>query len=269
MRLSWLPLALGGGLVFAAATCAPDAVLVEETSPPDEGGGGVGASGAGGEGGLGGGGGLSCPGEYSTLPIGQCDLLQQDCPGDEVCVPATDGEIRETHCFPPRGGALFGEPCQSHDDCEGGFSCFYGKCSPFCCPDNDAGCRGDGLCLIQTTHGPYHSFACALLDFCEPFVPGTCDDANPPGNCVLSTSKDALICAPPSGPPLAEGSLCQGIEQCGEFATCFPPGGAEQRCRYVCMQDLAGMPPGQGGCPAGQACASYGSATPGLGVCLP
>jgi hypothetical protein len=201
--------------------------------------------------------------------VRECDLLQQNCPDGRLCAVAFDGTSYFTACTEPRGGGTAGDGCRAHGDCEWSYNCVFGTCASFCCPDNDEPCAEGELCLASFEYGRYSAKVCIELEACPPFVPGACDDAEPPGYCMLVTSRDAMLCVPPSPNPVPEGASCSALNECGDNQTCWPPATPNARCRYACSLSSSGLPPGEGGCPAEQSCFDYDLGIDDVGICIP
>ena len=157
---------------------------------------------------------IECPsGDYTTIPtVGECDLLQNDCPPGFGCEPVTDGDWT-TGCVAGNGLKGPGQPCVSAGDCKPGSECVFDVCAPVCCPDNDEPCEG-GLCNVVNQFGDYLVRYCSYLAQCDLFDPNQCDDgvlgrrrrrANPPkisGSLPQHHAPATLgTRAPPPAPP--------------------------------------------------------------------
>jgi len=191
---------------------------------------------------------IECPsGDYTTIPtVGECDLLQNDCPPGFGCEPVTDGDWT-TGCVAGNGLKGPGQPCVSAGDCKPGSECVFDVCAPVCCPDNDEPCEG-GLCNVVNQFGDYLVRYCSYLAQCDLFDPNQCDDGVL-GNCYPSGMGYA-ICAPASATQVGDGEACENLNDCLTNMWCS--GGTT--CRYTCLIDGSSTVAGEGGCPAGQTC---------------
>jgi hypothetical protein len=252
------------------AGCAPDAVL--RPTQENDAGGAAGAAGQGGQsgGGQGGEGGapLECNSEYTDVPNAMCDLLWQDCPPPKRCtVQFRGGDLWSAICVDPKNAKLEGETCTQGYECEWGLACVVGRCTAVCCRDTNYPCAEGSYCLFYGSYGPYYAMRCAYLDSCELFVPGTCDTADPPGNCHLLPDYDAMVCVPgPASGPKQHGESCTSGNECDDFMACI---GTNAQCRWICYLNGEGNGvPGGGGCPFNERCAQAPDlGDPTLGVC--
>ena len=99
---------------------------------------------------------FSRSGADGALCLPGCDPLAQDCPGDDLCLPAGDG----WHCVLDASGeaGAFGDPCEYTNACDAGLLCLYseyvpdcqagGCCSPLCDIEAPNSCPGDGQVCI-------------------------------------------------------------------------------------------------------------------------
>ncbi len=87
------------------------------------------------------------------LCLPDCDPLAQDCPGDELCIPA-DEKWNWTCVLDASGEAgVYGDPCEAPNACDRGLYCLapeyvegcegVGCCSPFCDTSKANTCPGD------------------------------------------------------------------------------------------------------------------------------
>jgi hypothetical protein len=213
-----------------------------------------------------GGGGIACPVEYTNIS-GPCDLLQQDCPTGNSCVPQGAGATGTTACTPAGGLADQGEPCSSHEDCQDGLHCMLDRCTAFCCPATDEPCLHG--CDLQVDYG-----AGAYAMVCSTEV-GSClfQDMCPEGtDCHISDANAGLtVCDQPSATSSPEGGPCQFRNDCGDSQTCNQSPPDDGICRHLCdVANWQGLQPALGGCLPGRTCNEIMlPAFPGVGICLP
>jgi hypothetical protein len=122
----------------------------------------------------------------------ECDVIGNDCPKGEKCVPwANDGGKvwNATRCTPLVVPPMaVGEPCtvmgsavSGLDDCEAGSMCFHvdpeantGTCVAFCASDEPPACADEALTCVITHDG----VLLVCLSPCDPMAPecleGTC-----------------------------------------------------------------------------------------------
>lgn len=271
-RARWLALLCAGALL----ACSGD----------DSGSGGAGpgpsssstTSSAGGGGGAGGssstGGGqapIACdPGGYGNMPVGECDLLQQDCPPGQTCQPFQSfNGAWNTKCAGGTGLKGPGKTCLDQGECAAGLFCIGGEgspsiCTPVCCQESNEPCGG-GQCQANVAYGPYYVLLCAYDPVCHLFDPSACDDNT---ECHVADADTGLAtCTPPAPQQSDEGGPCTYINSCKHMQECYQ---AEQICRYYCLLEPPGpLAPGEGGCPAGQACTPENFGISGVGICQP
>ncbi len=189
--------------------------------------------------------------------FGECDLVTQDCPEGEKCMPwANDGGAvwNSSRCSPldPDPNAP-GEPCTVEgsgvsgiDDCASGSMCFEvdpetntGVCRAFCLEGIEP-CAGGDACFRFVP-----SYVELCVGGCDPLAP----DCPEPGSCV--PEQQGFVCVPGMGEALGEpcsqphdcasGSLCISgdlLPDCTELACCAPacdttatdPCGAGESC---------------------------------------
>jgi hypothetical protein len=158
----------------------------------------------------------------------RCDVVGQDCPRDEKCVPwANDGgnTWNANRCSPvPEDPAGVGQPCTAEespvsgfDDCALGLLCFgvdpgtlEGTCAALCSPDLPETCGLDEGCA---THDGFAPNVC--LPLCDPLDPATCSA----GQTCHQLETD-LLCVPSVSLP--QGLACGGDEQhCAPDQVCL------------------------------------------------
>jgi hypothetical protein len=209
---------------------------------------------------------LECPGAgTTTVPLGDCDLLQQDCPVGAGCepVPIGGGEW-QSQCVFENGLKEAGDFCSTGSQCKPGLECVFDKCVPPCCPDNDEPCQG-GLCNVinDQNYGPYEVYFCSFLTSCELFDPTSCDNGVE-GNCY-PTPNGYSFCAPPGPDVGGEGEPCENLNGCE--ANMFCAGALNSVCRWACYLDMSSTVAGEGGCPMGQTCGDVNFGIPNIGLC--
>jgi hypothetical protein len=268
--IAYRDLALWRALLCAGAlaACAGDgdgsggaASSATSTTTGRGGGGAGGASSGGGEAPL------PCdPGSYTSVPVGECDLLQQNCPPGNTCQPVSLGGNWSTKCLGGTGLKGAGKSCVGQGECAEGLFCITGNpgnvCAPVCCPETGQPCGG-GQCLAQVPYGPYSTRLCTYDPQCQLFDPDACSSG---GECHIADPEQGLATCTPKAPQQSdEGGSCAFINGCRTMQDCF-----NNICRYYCLTDLPGdLPPGEGGCPAGQACQPANFGISGVGVCQP
>lgn len=220
-------------------------------------------------------------------PGDECNMVLQDCTGDQTC----DWDTTKGHktCQTRRDGVVGkGEACDpTSNPCQKGLFCYSGKCSPPCCPMDDSVCGTGGSCdlaITQPTDGGtdqilYH--ACTYAATCHPFK----YDCGTGQVCLFKEAPDTFTCVDPSpGTPIsaAPGIPCKYANDCGESQACLTAdGGKTFKCTLFCWltppeagsvgTDPAGRFAANGTCTVGGK--SYGtcSADPlvagGLGIC--
>ena len=250
----WHPMLVTLVLVPA---CAPDAVLV--------------SSGGGGDTGGSGGALPACELAYTNVPQGECDMHLQNCAAPDACTVVLDGADRTTTCTPTWGGKGPGEKCQLTSECETSLACLLERCSPACCSSTNNNCGPGGYCLVRQYFGPQFLQRCGYWDSCELFVADSCAQSDPPGICHVLPDYGVAACVPPSVNGVRpEGEICFADDECGPAQLCFPRKTTTARCRFNCYMDASGSGlPGEGGCPAGQACQQFDTGIDNLGVCMP
>lgn len=217
--------------------------------------------------GSGGGGPVQCTDVYSDVPVGDCDLLQQNCQAGFACRPAQAGGSYTTTCVASSGLKGQATACADIDECEAGLFCVFGKCTPVCCTSDPNACGG-GTCNVDVTIGSYFMRVCAFPQSCQLFMPNAC----PPGEeCHLADTMQGLaVCIAPSGPnQVNEGEMCAYLNDCHETQMCITEN-MMGVCRYNCdLTNWQTLQPGLGGCPAGRTCQNVGFMPPNVGICRP
>ena len=213
---------------------------------------------------------IQCTKATTTVPKGDCDLLQQDCPAGMVCGVAKEGGMAVSKCQPDKGGLkVAGSACTTNTECKGGMSCVAGFCSPFCCPDTNEPCAG-GTCDVNLSFGAdksIYALACSYLPICTLYG-GECKNGE---ECHLTDASACLaVCDAPSDTHVDEGGMCTYRNDCGESQLCNKNEPDMGVCRHFCDTTKAGAEPGKGGCLAGRTCKTVsGTGCTNLGLCLP
>lgn len=231
--------------------------------------GGAGPGGAGSESSSSGGEGgafVDCPKSVANFPLGECDLLNPDCPIGKACSPVTTASGVTTKCVSWTGVKGVGASCKLHVECAAGLFCSLGYCSPPCCPP-----PGASACDCNVSQGGFGDpnakvTMCNYMPACELFAPDACN-GHPGTQCHRMSFNGELlsICVPPSDQqaPPTEGNFCDFLNDCEEGQRC-----EAHVCRYSCLVDSSmSKEPGLGGCPAGQACAEVVSGD-NIGICV-
>jgi hypothetical protein len=251
MRAVTLRLAELVGLAVAwtaFVSCAGDAVLVETSAPPPPG---------------------PCAVPQNNVPDGECDVYAQDCASPEVCMVVFEQGDYRRQCVGPRAGNGPGATCQGNSECARPLVCITGRCGEPCCTETQAPCAPNGLCIGVYLYGPYAGVYCSHVEECALFVSGECDQVVPPSSCHLLSVSNGTYCIEDAAQSVAEGELCDFINECGDNQICWPPNQLGSRCRYACYLDAPGSEPNAGGCPSGQMCADFGIGVANVGVCTP
>ncbi len=218
---------------------------------------------------------------YSTIKLGPCDLLQQDCPAGQTCKETLANGSWTTQCVFSHGLKSEGEKCSYDEECLEKLSCGAGRCAPVCCQTTNAPCLG-GLCdlLIQFDNsGKNNKRVCHYAKACTLMTEDACEVGF---RCHVEDTKQGLatcIIASP-GKVIDDLGECHFLNECGDMSHCqgasgFVPG----KCHYYCYLDQSNpFSPGAGlgGCPAGQTCQSgtldgkpVDLGIPNIGLCAP
>jgi hypothetical protein len=221
----------------------------------------------------GGGSGLACNEMYTDIPMGNCDLLQQDCSGTDWCNVVDDGAGSVTSaCVPDAGGLKdVGSACGQTSECRGGLLCVDSVCTPFCCPETHEPCGG-GVCDVHLSfNNTVFAMVCSYPQSCNLFA-GDCpmgEDCH-----VASSAQGTTVCDTPSAMVAGEGEECEFRNDCGESMLCWQEDPASTAgkglCRHFCDVANAGsLQPGVGGCEANRTCTDLMQSTfPGIGLCM-
>jgi hypothetical protein len=217
---------------------------------------------------------LTCKGSYTNIPIGECDLLAQDCGPGRTCRPVLKGATWTTTCINAPGIKSEAEVCYTATECRGGLHCIAGRCAPFCCPTSGEPCLG-GVCGFTVEYGQGGVAtvrACRYSQQCEVLVPDAC----PTGyDCHIDDFDFGLAtCVARSIHPVDEYQVCMFANDCDDMQQCrnAAPYLAGNRCLTLCYATgpKATNPKGLGGCDPGASCVFEGTlGLEGVGLCVP
>ncbi|MBM4356735.1 MAG: hypothetical protein FJ096_01360 [Deltaproteobacteria bacterium] len=226
--------------------------------------------GSGGAGGSTSSGGATCSVEYTNIPVGECDLLKQDCPSGKFCGVTKVEGVSKSMCLADLGGVKDkGADCSTNSECKSGLSCIDKHCSPFCCPANNEPCGGGSCDVNLNFEDGKSAFAmvCSYLPICDLFA-GNCAKGT---DCHLTDPASCLaVCDSPSSQAVSEGGKCMYRNDCGESQLCNNNAPDDGVCRYFCDTSKTGEPAGKGGCPADRKCKpAGGTGCMNLGICFP
>ena len=209
------------------------------------------------------------PSSYSTVPKGNCDILQQSCPAGQTCRPVQGANGFITECVGNTGLKTAAEVCINDSECDAKLFCVFKKCTPVCCRDNEEPCNG-GICNINVPYLPYAIFVCDYSPKCNLLTPNACKTGF---DCHISDMKQGLAtCIEPSGANVPDLGSCGFLNDCATMQQCFQNDGL---CHYYCTPGATSQAPGLGGCPPSQDCLTqYNNApldlgVPGVGLCFP
>lgn len=213
---------------------------------------------------------IECKQTYTSVPKGDCDLLQQDCPAGKVCVVADMGGKPVSNCVDDLGGLKDkGAPCSTNSECKGGMICVDSLCSPVCCPGTNEPCGG-GTCDVNLSfdnNPAVYAMACSYLPICTLFA-GDCKGGT---ECHISDAGACLaVCDAPAASHVDEGGKCKYRNDCGESQFCNNNQPDDGVCRFFCDTTMPNAAEGKGGCPMGRTCKpAGGTGCTNLGICLP
>lgn len=220
-------------------------------------------------------------------PMGNCDLLAQDCaPGEDMqprtCVyalPEMGATVPQTVCAPIVGaGAEEGGACCAINSCDTGLVCVgavesgpgtcstMGTCRRYCC-GSSSDCAGGEVC--SGFGGGFMGGICDTIDGCDLVDQTGCEDESGTG-CYPGTG-GATQCVRPTMAMAAEGATCMFTNDCVPGTGCFtvtPSGGG--MARSVCLR-FCDTGDGAADCPGsmGMACQAAAGLPTGTGICPP
>lgn len=216
---------------------------------------------------------VSCPAQ--TLS-GTCDLVLQNCPSGNECVPilnadnsvtaqcqpAGTGAVPQGHeCCPNaanQGGCVSGTFCLGNDCSvlDGGPGSKSGRCSPYCCQGDNGKCGSSdpeglkGTCdtnIIgqnpQDGGDLQFGSGCTYKPPCKPFHVQSCgSDTN--STCTLQDDGVSFRCSGIFQPPGQDaGTLCNSANACANGLECLGPIDAGATCTIMCYRADGGTPP--------------------------
>ncbi|MBN8616803.1 MAG: hypothetical protein J0L92_39835 [Deltaproteobacteria bacterium] len=214
-------------------------------------------------------------------PMGECDLLAQDCPMGETCVyalPDAMATAPQTVCAPIVGaGSEEGSACCALNSCDTGLVCVgatetmpgsgmcstMGSCRRYCCGSSSDCAVGElctsfgssfsgGICDTSDDCSLVAQTGCPAMQGCYPDMGGT------------------VQCIAPTAAMAAEGATCMFTNDCVPGTGCFtvtPGGGGTPRS--VCLR-FCDVGDGAADCTAtGTTCQAAGDLPTGTGVCPP
>ncbi len=212
-----------------------------------------------------------CPSETHSV-LGECDLYLQDCPPDETCTIALDGQTNMlvAQCVLADGLKPLGESCTGNGQCQRGLQCVGDICTPVCCQDNDEPCQG-GSCNINVNDPDFGFlfYACSYAQSCTLLDPTSCPDGQ---DCHFEQAGFAT-CSNPSPDPKQDGEACEFRNDCPDSSICLNPtmpnSDTGKVCTFHCTPNSTAQP-GLGGCPQGQQCkTNVDFGFPNIGYCAP
>ncbi len=223
---------------------------------------------------------------------GPCDLVLQDCPDkggvpQECVVTSGVGGTLSTRCVAAQQSQQLplGRECCPSDTanpCLPGLECIgapcgpdagagrkSGRCSPHCCPGDNAACGVSvpegiaGACEVNVTVGGKPAYqVCSYKERCKVFGLEPCKSPNTA--CTVQDKVGTSTCEPIFNPPPALAHQPCG-NGCIDGTMCFLKSDGGNECLWLCHKPLTALPgdydagglgtaPGKGGCPAGESC---------------
>jgi hypothetical protein len=196
-------------------------------------------------------------------------------------MPTQSGSTWTTSCTSAPGLKSADEDCWTRSECIAGLVCVgavqghAGTCVAFCCPSNNEPCNG-GLCNNLAEWGPNATtYTCSYGKQCELLTANACPSGD---QCHLqpAAGMGVAICFTPSPTPEPELGPCQYLNDCGDMQQCHM-GVSGGTCLWYCALtgSKTSQPPGLGGCPKGEMCASGDQGGPfnlgvaNVGLCIP
>jgi hypothetical protein len=215
-------------------------------------------------------------------PMGNCDLLAQDCMAGMTCVyalPEMGATEPQTVCAPIVGaGAEEGGACCALNSCDTGLVCVgavesapgtcssMGTCRRYCC-GSSTDCAAGEVC--SGFGSGFMGGICDTIDGCDLVDQTGCESMS--GTGCYPGSGGATQCVRPTAAMAAEGATCEFTNDCVPGTACFTvtPGGGGM-ARSICLR-FCDIGDGAADCPAsgGMACQAAGDLPTGTGVCPP
>lgn len=220
-------------------------------------------------------------------PMGNCDLLAQDCADPmQTCVyalPDAMATAPQTVCAPIVGaGAEEGQPCCALNSCDEGLACVgaeetmpgsgmcstMGVCRRYCC-GSGADCEPGQICNAFSGSSGFMGGICDTVDGCSLVAQTGCEGM--PGTGCYPSMGAATQCVRPTAAMAAEGATCMFTNDCVPGTACFsvtPAGGG--MARSICLR-FCDIGDGATDCPnsGGMACQAGGELPAGTGICPP
>lgn len=182
-----------------------------------------------------------------------CDLVSQDCSGDDGCYFGVDMDGNSLGVCASPGTAAFGETCDAAAACVAGLSCIGGTCVQACCGSNDH-CTMGGECIGRIQGEDTVGF-CVTFDNCDIVAQTGCEEGE---GCYESGENNLCTTAGSA----AVGAACQRSNDCAPGNICVRMEGQEPAC-----QDACNPANGSNDCNSGQQCGALRN-RPNLGICF-
>jgi hypothetical protein len=215
-------------------------------------------------------------------PMGECDLLAQDCAMGEACVyalPDAMATTPQTVCAPIVGaGAEEGGACCALNSCDAGLVCVgavetmpgtctsMGTCQRYCCGSSSDCSPGD---VCSGFGSSFMGGICDQVDGCSLVAQTGCEGMA--GTGCYPSAGGATQCVTPTAAMAAEGATCMYTNDCVPGTACFTvtPGGGGM-ARSICLR-FCDIDDGAADCPnpMGMACQTGGELPAGTGICPP
>ncbi len=209
-----------------------------------------------------------------TSPVnGACDIVAQNCSGNNECVQVLGDAGETTACLPagngaiPKGGVC--NPNGSSNPCVKGSSCISGRCAPACCEGQDSLCGNSvpegftGACnlnVVDKNNQPLYR-ACTYNAACKPFHVQACPTDY---TCLVSDQSGTASCSKIFQPPgKTEGTACTAANDCQDGMMCLGNADGGFSCKFTCYKGggpyfdggtVADAAPGYGGCKSPKTC---------------
>lgn len=169
------------------------------------------------------------------IPMGQCDVIAQDCPTPtDGCYygAAMPGEDPTTICA-PAGLATRGMPCTALNECQEGLFCngATDTCTEYCCEGMVSDCSAGDIC--RSYSDVTWLGECQTPDSCTVVPQSGCDAGE---GCYVIDSDGTLSCE--TAGMVAEGGDCS-TGRCMPGMICINTGaGMPAQCRRACRVSM-------------------------------